>query len=749
MAVLFSLTIFLGAFLLFSLQPLVGKVVLPSLGGSPAIWNTCLLFFQAALLAGYVYAFIIQRFTEHKKGLFIHFTLLGLALLSLPFNVGQIPLPADGLAPALWLLFWLGVNIALAFVIVASTAPLVQSWFSITKHKLAGDPYFLYAASNSGSFIALFAYPFLIEPGLTLPEQSVWWKNLYLLFIALMFACALWASISKRGAAMVEKDTNLQGLAKAISKKDLFIWLLLAFIPTSMMMGVTSHITENVAAVPLIWIVPLALFLLTYIMAFSRYVIVPHHLLVRFMPLVMIPFIALLFTGLKTSILYQAAIHLFALFWVAMVCHGELAARRPDPLRLTLFYLLISLGGVLGGIFNALLAPLIFSGLVEYPLIVALALFIRSGPASLDEAFQSFEKFRSILRQSFSPFALMLAAFFISLFVKRSIEPDESIFLAISFGIPAIVLYYFRNRILPFAIGYGLLLASAAYLNSSQDYIEIRRNFFGVKKVSEYGDDFRALIHGSTLHGVQSLRAYQENLPLSYYHPAGPVGDVFSLFLEHHLENSVAVVGLGIGSMLCYAKEGEIIDAYEIDPQVIELASDERFFTFLKECPAYRLIIGDGRLTLRDIDDAKYQLMFIDAFTSNAIPLHLLTKEAILLYQKKLRSEGILVFHISNRFLDLEPVLANAAKALGLRALIKRDVVTDGTQSANYFPNWPNISLFGSDRERSPSIYLAMTTSEAKIDRLIQKGWSQAQGKAELGVWTDSYSNIFSVLRRR
>jgi hypothetical protein len=704
----FAVTLFTGACLLFLVQPMVSKMMLPRLGGSPSVWNTCMCFFQAALLLGYAYAhWLANRFGGRAQAA-IHAAVLALAALFLPLDLtAQVP-PTEG-SPVPWLLAALATTVGPPFFAISATAPLLQRWFSRTDHPDAGDPYFLYAASNAGSLLALLAYPLIVEPTLTLPQQNRDWScGLGVLAIGIALCWVGYRSHLAPTTAIAEARPRP-------ARAERLRWVAYAFVPSSLLLAVTAHITTDLAAAPLFWVVPLALYLTTFIIVFSRRPVLPHALMLRLQPLLIIP-VAILSIGVHS--VWLLLLHLACFFGIAMVCHGELARSRPDTRDLTEFYLWISLGGVLGGLFDALLAPLLFPDIWEYPLMLVAACAIRPAGSADGNRMRRDDLLRP---------ALLFTALLALLLLRN--PPIWLVFAAAALA--ALLLVKFSERRWRFALGVAACLLFAQLLSSSETEATTR-SFFGVNRVRlmEAGA-FRVLQHGTTVHGVTSIRPDEAATPLGYYNREGPFGRFFAAIAGRGVSR-VGVVGLGSGALACYARPGQSWTFHEIDPAVERLARDTRYFRFLETCGTDpRIVLGDARLTLAAIPDRGYDLIVIDAFSSDSIPLHLLSREALALYHRKLAPDGIVLFHISNRYLDLAPVVAALAKDAGSAA---RHLVYQPEGTASVARLGAEVIAVG-----QPGGDLSFLTAEA--------GWQPPPPPAAL--WTDARSDIVSRIRWR
>ena len=705
MAGLYALTLLAGALLLFAVQPMAGRMLLPMLGGSPAVWNTCLVFFQGTLLLGYLYAHLTTRFLGIRRQALLHMVVLAVVMLALPIAVPRTEPSTE--APAVWLLGTLAVILGLPLFAVSTTSPLLQRWYSRTRARGAKDPYFLSVASNTGCLLALVAYPLVIEPTWGLSEQAGWWRWGYVGYVGLVGLCAIavWrGSWDQRDRGDVCGPVSPESPAQTSSRP--LRWLILAFVPASLLTGVTQAITTDVAPMPLLWVVPLGLYLLTFIIAFTPGVRLPLDRLGKVLAVCAIALTLALLANATEPLGIVLTIHLVAFFVAALVCHGRLAAERPPADRLTSFYLWMSLGGVLGGAFNALAAPVLFHrlGFVEYPLMLVAASALRpADPGRL--------RLRAL--DVIGPLVLGLAAALLILLSRTELVsgwlvdlydatalPPDTLRRAICFGVPLLIAYTFVERPIQFALGLGALFLAGAIAPGPQGRpLHVERNFLGVIKVTASADgQFTRMVHGGTVHGQQRnaprpkyaasfvlpigatnpLNALtmlaaadgrwdDRHRPLTYYHPTGPAGITFRFLVDGWKgPRRIGAVGLGTGAIASYARPVQDWTFYELDPAVERLARDDRYFTNLRDSSAKSLnvVIGDARLRLAAEPDGSFDLLVLDAFSSDAIPIHLLTAEAFTLYERKLAPGGVILIHLSNRYLDLPPVVTAVAHAM-------------------------------------------------------------------------------------
>lgn len=743
MLALYTLAIFLSAALLFMVQPFAAKVVLPVLGGSPSVWTTCMLFFQGALLAGYGYSHLAGRLRP-RVGVPAHALVCIGALLTLPV-ASNIAAPPDTASPAIWLLGVLAIAAGAPFFAAATTGPLLQRWFSRSAHRRAGDPYFLYVASNAGSLLGLLAYPLFVEPRLDLGGQARWWSIGFGVFVALVFACG--ALAMRSGPAEAPRPAPTKPRARSRPRERL-LWVGLAFVPSSLMLGCTTYLTTDVASIPLLWVVPLSLYLVTFMLAFSRAEPAATELATRLVRILATAIAITFVLGATQPFAVLIPLHVALFFSAALLCHGKLARLRPGPERLTEFYFMLALGGALGGLFNALLAPLIFTDTVEYPLAIgaasALGLIVgvarHYGPGERAPALRVL-------------YWLAPAGAFGLLFAGRLIVetwrtlPDWAVNL-LTCGIPAIFVFLFSRQPIRFATGLAAMLLYAVINPITESrIIHAERNFFGVHRVKATPQGtFHWLLHGTTTHGMQSRLPDKQDTPLTYYHPTGPIGQLFRTWVngedfrgEERADAArpgakVAFIGLGAGALAAYGRPGQTFHFYDIDPAIIRIASDPALFTHVQRCRAeLELIRGDGRVMLGRAPDGAYDLIVLDAFSSDSIPAHLLTVESLELYLGKLKPDGVIALHISNRFLELAPLASGLSARLGLAGRIQNDDSPTPAQR---------------DEGKLDSTWVVYAREESHLGRIAVDGrWTRLLHSPRDPVWTDGYSDVVSVIR--
>ncbi len=711
-------TAFLSAVLVFLVQPMFAKMATPLLGGAPNVWNVSLVCFQAALLLGYAYAHLLNHFVASlRRQVTIHAALLILAALVLPFQLSTALGDPDPLQPTFWLIGVFAISIAPPFAVISATAPLIQSWYSRSGREDAHDPYHLYSASNVGSVIGLIAYPVLLEPFFPVAAQTMAWTLGYGALAVLLIASGFLAYQTGGGVRPaelpVDADHQTEG-SENVWKQRLW-WLTCAFIPSSLLVGVTTHIATDIASVPFLWALPLALYISTFIIVFSKKPAIELSASNRLLPIVVALTFFALASVISFSLTLSLGLSLLALFLAALVGHGVLAEQRPVASRLTEFYLLMSLGGVLGGAFNALLVPIIFTSVIEYPLMLLAVLMIRPGLHWMGKG-------RTRVWTVAALVALVGAAV---LRVTSGTDPYMAYRALLLLAVVAVVMSS-TSRLGPVigaACAWGIGIIANPLVGGVSD-----RTFFGVVKVVEQGEH-RVLMHGTTAHGAQYISGPNVLRPTTYYAPETPIGEVFA---ANAAPGRTAVVGLGTGSVACFARPGQEYVYYEIDPLVAQFANDERYFTYLSECtPDAEIVLGDGRLSLAAEPADSFNLILIDAFSSASVPAHLLTREAVDLYLSRTSDEGVVVMHVSNKHMNLAALVARIAGALEIPARYKY-YSADRDQSNEYHA------------QSSQVVVLAKT--EAAFEAFaMDDGWQvlESDGKRP---WSDDYSNVIGAI---
>jgi hypothetical protein len=733
---LFTATLFCSAFLLFSIQPMFTKMVLPRLGGAPAVWSVAMVFFQSALLSGYAYALFLARRADPARGALVHLSLLAAAAASLPIGIASgFAAPGNGFV-GLWLIGLFAASIGLPFVALSATAPLLQAWFARIGHGEVRNPYVLYAASNLGSFAGLIAYPFVIEPMLPLSMQAVAWSmGFAVLALMIGLAATLAATaVRTRGTAPEQSDESEE--APTIPPpclSDRLGWMALAAIPSGLTIAVTAHLTMEIVAAPFLWVVPLALYLLTFVAIFRERPWVSHETVAACAAFVAAPLAISVLGGGKIFWLVGIALNLCGFLALAMLCHGALYARRPAPAHLTTFYLWNSLGGVVGGAFAALLAPKIFDGTYEYPILICGALLAAPGV---------FASLRPFLGETAVPLALAALAVAIRLGTEQRLPiAAETAFQLALVAIAAVMLLQRRRPARLFALAVLAFVVSGLW-RPGIGRVETARSFFGVHEVAASADGtHHILFHGTTIHGVEAVRA-RDGTPLtglpepeSYYYQGGPFWQVIAALraARGRLEQ-VAIVGLGAGSIACHRSADESWTFYEIDPEVVRIASDPKLFRSLSLCaPNAPIVLGDARLSLAGSADA-YDLIILDAFTSDAVPVHLLTAEALALYRDRLKPQGVILAHISNRHMDLAPVLAATAATQNLDTWLCRD---------------PHPNNFLADYRANAEVAVLAQSAADLGDLPSRDCWRRVPADPNVAGWTDDYSDLLRPILGR
>ena len=746
---LYAATLFVTSGLLFVLEPLVAKGLLPVLGGGAAVWTTAVAFFQLALLAGYLYAHLGPAWLGVRRHAYLHVGLLAAVAVAMPVRApwGWV---APGSHQALWLFGRLAATVGPAFVLLAASAPLLGRWFTSTGHRDAPDPYFLYAASNAGSLLALLAYPILLEPlaGLAL-QRRLWMEGLGAA-VALLAASAL--AIGRRPAAQAPSTSDPAPGVVAVTAGTRLRWLALAAVPSSLLLSVTTYATTDIVALPLLWVFPLALYLLTFILAFGRRRRVPHQIIARVQAVLFLPIAAEMFLRTDAAAWTLVPLHALMFLVTALLCHQTLADSRPAGSRVTEFYLVVAAGGALGGLFNVFVAPLLFRTLLEYPIGLVAAALLRALPAETavsgaasahdpgdrgdrgarDDRGARIERLKDLAYPLTLGAALLLAVPLARAIEARGGARGTLATLVLLLASAGVVGYSFRGRPLRFALGVAAIMAAGAtYGRGSTRLLYASRSFYGPHRVALEPPSMITLASGNTIHGAQDLGPGRRREPLTYYHRRSPIGDVMAAWRDLPQRRRVGVVGLGAGSLAAYAAPGERWTFFEIDPAVIDIARDRGLFTFITDAPAgvVDVVPGDARLSLARVPDGAFGIIALDAFTSDAVPAHLLTREAIALYLTKLAPGGVLAFHLSNRYLDLEPVVAGAAADLGLAALGR----------------FANPTADEARHRKTASDWIVLARTPADLAPLAgDPRWSPPRQAAP--AWTDDKSNLWRAL---
>lgn len=721
----FVATIFIGSFLLFLVQPMIARMALPRLGGAPAVWNSAMLVYQALLLAGYVYAHWLGRLPLQRQAA-VHLLAFLVAGATLP--IGLIAgTPSPDANPILWVPWLLVVSIGPLFFVVSAQAPLIQRWYSLAG---SGDPYPLYAASNLGSFAGLLTYPLLVEPLIPIIQQRWLWSGAYVLLALLVAWCAV--GLPRREAV----ESAAKASSPSPSWRKIGGWILIAAVPSGLILSTTLHLTTDVVAMPLLWVLPLGAYLLSFTVAFATNR-APANAIARLAPIILLICICVMAAQGRLGLM-TAAVAVLNLFTVSVALHSRLFEQRPEPQHLTLFYVAMSVGGMLGGVFCALVAPLIFDWTYEHLLLLIAA-------AALMASDSLFDRFVTLWKDALASRLTIAGIAVVALLAVAGhpllgLPESGTVSFHAVFAILAVALVAIGNRVLFTACVTALIFTALAWdaLVLSTSPGKMMRSFFGIYSVETKGQDARTLIHGTTIHGVQNLGSEdRERMATTYYANGSGVGLAMAaaprLFGDHA---RIGVVGLGAGTLGCYARPGQSWTFYEIDPLVGDIARDPSRFTFLSRCvPGARLVIGDARLSLEGAPLAATDLLVIDAFSSDSIPMHLLTREAFSAYRRHLDGDGLLLVHISNRHLDLEPVLAAAAAAGGWQARL-----------LHFQPTQQQVKL-----NQTPSIWIALSPSKKTMQQLVLggKGWRPLSRRRNAVEWTDDYASLLPLIRWR
>lgn len=722
MFLIFNLCIFTSAFLLFLVQPMVANILLPKVGGSPNIWNTCSVFFQISLLVGYLYSYLVSQKLSLKKQIAVHCCLLFCALLVINFHFQneQIEITAP-IADTLSVLF---KKVFFPFVLLSTTSPLVQHWLSSSNLKERKNPYSLYVCSNIGSLLALYAYPLIFEKQLTISLQGTMWHVMFGAFFLSVVVLGLYLN---KSVSVAEEKKEERAKSK-INPVAIVYWIFFAFVPSSLMLGVTSHLSTDIGGLPFLWILPLSLYLLSFIWTFSRFY--TPEIAAQFRRLYKAAAIVAIFlfcnAAMEASMkdnLVLIAIHCVFYFIFATYCHGVLANKKPAPEHLTLFYLCLAVGGALGGSFNTFVAPYIFTSISEYPFVIALSLlFVVS---NLSETKRELLK---IMINAVILCAVVIGASYLNITIEQKFS--QIIFYA---GLCLVLLFIFIQKMNFFLIGILSCLFMVLFFKENPDIVFKKRNFLGtvtvenIEAIPPYLNSM-LLIHGDTIHGRQDIlnKEYVFN-PSAYYGERAAVKDFFKAYKNEN--STIAWFGLGSGAIICYTQPENKHDVFEIDQDIIDVSTKYHYFRYLEHCaPEAAIKLGDARIEISKEADKKYDLIVFDAFSSHFIPVHLVTKEAVETYRSKLKDNGVILFHISSRAFDVEPVLTRIADELGMTFIVRNK------SGADSYPQWGVLS---NDKD-VPVVK----------DLLAMEGWREGKMSIDTQLWTDDFHNLLSVLRK-
>lgn len=678
-SILFAVTIFTSAFLLFQVQPLLAKFILPWFGGTPAVWTMCMLVFQMLLFGGYAYAHLLSRIGSNSRQALIHASLLTIAALTLPVVPAAEWKPTGDEAPGLRITLLLLATVGMPYFLLSSTGPLLQNWFS--KACPGASPYRLYALSNIGSLLALISYPFVFEPLFSSTAQAWLWSVLFLIFALSCLMCSWKTAMAPATSGTGNEESPTTQTADDVPLPRVR-WLILAMLPSIMLLATTNEVCMNIAVVPFLWIIPLTLYLLSFILTFESDRFYRRRPMILLTACSLCATMLMLSRGSMSGVVFQIALLLGNLFVVCMFCHGELVRLKPDPKQLTAFYLTMSAGGAAGGLAVGLLAPLVFKGYFELPLALVACLLICIGTFLRDD--KQFQQ-RVPPRTTLNMGAVLLGLCFI----------------------------YFT-----------------CFAQHAPDVLDVKRNFYGVLRVENdvlesNARPMRDMVHGCVVHGRQFVDQDGRYQPSTYYSQSSGIGRTL-LTVDADRPRRIGVVGLGAGTLAVYGRSGDAIRFYEINPDVIDLA--RKHFTFLDDSHAeIDVIPGDARLVLDRETDQNFDVLVLDAFSGDAIPVHLLTSEAMRIYMRHLSDRGILAIHISNLYFDLEPVVRALAAESGLEARVQKCVQgSDGGVAFN-------------------SVWMLLSGDTSALN--VACGPDASTAPHRVVYWTDDHNNLLNVLR--
>lgn len=725
---------------------MVGKILLPCLGGVPAVWTTCMLFFQTALLAGYIYAEKSVKLLGCEKQSVIHLMLMVMGFLLLPVNIITDGVETAFNQPVSWLLARLGGSIGFLFFIMAANAPLIQRYYSQAGQKDSTDPYFLYSASNAGSLLALLAYPFAFEPLMSVSQHRFLWSGLYVFQTILVFISCLF--FWKNGSKYQENAAHTS-VSKSPAWSDAGKWVLYGFLPCSAMLGVTTHIATDIASGPLLWIFPLSLYLISFILVFARTSFWRDIRWERYLFPVVLVTLIMYQQKLSDPTWVVLPVNILAMFLVCMCYHSHLANSRPEAAMLNSYFVWMSAGGIAGGIFNGLIAPLSFSTQAEYAftLIVAILIPALVKGSEVDEEVTNRKEIMLMLIVGI-PLAIISNSGNSS---SSRIASESGFFIIVLSLIITHLFYKFRKAS---GIILAIVCALAIYANANDPLtIFIDRSFFGILKISSLRTDgegcdpdlkipdvqdvFYRLHHGTTLHGVERKVLVRPVVPLSYYSREGPVGRLFRMGLINRRFKNIGVVGLGCGTLAWYGRKWQHFDFFEIDPKVIELAENPRYFTYLTNTAAsWKNIAGDARINLQFVPDNHYDLLVIDAYSSDSVPVHLVTLEAFQLYRRKLKKDGVLFIHISNRYFKFAPLVRLMCDKINFSVMRSFDD-----------PIKYSIKYDWYDYEQLTRADWVVASQDQEALRMLKKygPWEEIPVNHRYKIWTDDYANMLQI----
>ena len=716
---IYALLNFLSAVLIFFIQPLAAKTILPVLGGAPFVWTGCMVFFQSILLAGYIYAHVLNTYAKKRQIVYVHLGLfLAAILIYMPLDIKNLVMGASPGSPGQlqWLLYSLLVTLGLPFFIISATSPLTQAWFAQTKSQWQQKPYMLYAASNFGSFIGLFAYPLLFEPFLDSKAQAAFVDFCFVLLFVLLVTA---------GVTLLKSPTiksKKQKAAKPIALNTKLTWMFYALIPAGLLYSVSTYITTDLISMPLLWVIPLAIYILTFVLVFGEKArVIGSSRVIHFGFAAMMVLVSQTFVQ---SLNLMLGMHFVGLFIFCMACHQKLYDIRPkNSGQLTIFYIFLSLGGVLGGLFNVFVAPHIFSDVSEYPIFILLSLLIWVNKKPVWK--RNSTNIAFVLSILLSLVVVILATHYLNF--SQAVIPATVVLLYLC--LLAAFICEKRPAMAISAVAAVTIAVKLLALLNGGNVIYQNRNIFGVSKVSEdVAANIRIFNHGSTKHGIQRIVGENKLFPTAYYYA---LNNYFRHLPQSLKRKPMAIIGQGVGTLTCYGTKNQLVDVIEINPAVIKIAED--YFTYMRDCPPEKKVhLGDGRIEMSKAEDGKYGVIFMDAFSSDSIPVHLITREAVQMYSTKLSHDGIIFFNISNRYVNLAPVLAAIADSSEMKAALL--IYTPSAEAEN------DLAY--------PAIWVAMAHEQRTLDVLFKHGedWKMLDKPDEKFLWRDDYSNIINSM---
>lgn len=726
---LFNIAVFSSAFLVFLIQPMIANILLPKIGGSPNIWITCSVFFQFSLLIGYGYSYFLTQKIVLKHQLLFHSILLLIALFFINFNFTDLTVSPQ--EPIIELSIALIKTIFVPFVLLSTTSPLLQRWLSLSDLKQKENPYHLYIGSNIGSVLALYFYPLVLEKYVPISAQDSFWITGFCFFIICVFIISFFLRTTE--TAPLQETNNKNEKENPVL---VFYWILFAFIPSSLMLSLTNHLSTNIGGVPFLWVLPLSLYLISFIFTFSKYytekTAKTFKVLYKYFFLISsILFFFVTTTSSSDKNISLIAISCLSYFIFSCYCHGVLAKTKPQPSRLTFFYLMLSIGGALGGFFNQFIAPYLFLSFTEYPIVILFSLpFVFSNIPS------NFSELKPVLKSFFILFFVLLAA--LALGKLQFAFPKQSFFASVGLFLLclAYLAFIFFPKTLPLCILTFLFVI--IIINPRYKAIYQSRNYFGTIIVDKrninnlpQNGSVLLLLHGDTIHGKQNIFINAEGSeeysydPDTYYGKNSAIKDFFQVLDKPH--PSIAWLGLGSGATLCYAPDSKLTDIYEINKDMIALSVQKKIFRYLNKCaPNANVFETDGRMGIAQASNNKYDLIVLDVFSSHFIPVHMTTKEAVQIYKSKLKQDGMILFHINSRAFDIEPILSKIAEEIGMIFITRKN-------NTEPYPRWGVLA----------------STETPEIKALLEtKGWYRSKPKPNSPLWTDDFHNLFSALRK-